>query len=179
MVAEHNRAIAPNGRAEVTIVQRIIDAQWRLLRNARLQTLEMEASLVEVRHADDHELLGKNAADMDMISANSGVIDTKYTKRLPQEEVTLLRIINMSSRELNQIRKFNPQPPPPVRRRIEYITGTPEPTTEKRDTNPLEVVEKTAQASHKPSDRSQPVSSDRSQPEPAFFPVFKRPSRPA
>jgi hypothetical protein len=115
MVAEYNHAIAPNGRAEFTIVQRIIDAQWRLLRNARLQTLEFETSFVEVRHTDDHELLGENAADIDMISANRVVIDTKYTKRLQQEEVTLLRIINMSYRELNQIRKFNPQPPPPDR----------------------------------------------------------------
>jgi hypothetical protein len=49
MVAEYHRAIAPNGRVEVGIVQRIIDAQWRLLRNSRLQTLEFEASLVEAR----------------------------------------------------------------------------------------------------------------------------------
>jgi hypothetical protein len=170
MVAEYNRAIAPNGRAEVTIVQRIIDAQWRLLRNSRLQTLEFEASLVEVRHTDDHELLGENAADIDMISANRGVIDTKYTKRLQQEEVMLLRIINMSYRELNQLRKLNPQPPPPVRRRIEYINEPSEPVHETRETNSPEVVEKKPKAS--------PQASDRSQPQPAFFPMFKRPAKP-
>ena len=171
MVAEYNRAIAPNGRAEVTIVQRIIDAQWRLLRNSRLQTLELEASLVEVRHTDDHELLGDNAADIDMISANRVVIDTKYTKRLQQEEVMLLRIINMSYRELNQLRKLNPQPPPPVRRRIEYITEPASRPNEGVEIVSPELVEKKPQAS--------PQASDRSQPQPAFFPVFKWPAKPA
>ncbi len=170
MVAEYHRAIAPNGRAEVSIVQRIIDAQWRLLRNNRLQTLELEASLVEVRHTADHELLGDNAADIDMISANRVVIDTKYVKRLQQEEVMLLRIVNMSYRELNQLRKLNPQPPPPVRRRIEYITEPTSLPDETVETASPELVEKKPQTS--------PYASDRSQPEAAFFPVFKRPAKP-
>ena len=171
MVAEYNRAIAPNGRAEVSIVQRIVDAQWRLLRNNRLQTLELEANLEEVQHIPDRDLPEDAIGAVDMIMANRQTIDDKYTKRLQQEEVMLLRIINMSYRELNQLRKLNPLPPPPVRRRIEYITEPASLPQETVETPSPEVVEKKPQTS--------PRASDRSQPEPAFFPVFKRPAKPA
>jgi len=178
MVAEYHRAIAPNGRAEVSIVQRIIDAQWRLLRNTRLQTLELEASLVEARQTEDLGLPDDDAATFDLISANRLVIDTKYTKRLQQEEVMLLRIINMSYRELNQLRKLNPQPLPPMRRRIEYITVPANLTSETIETMSPEVVETKTTTSPLAIDRSQPQSSDQSQPELAFFPVFRRPGQP-
>jgi hypothetical protein len=57
MVAEYQRTLAPRNRLEAGIIQRIIDAQWRLLRNSRLQSLEMETALEEARDNEHPGLL--------------------------------------------------------------------------------------------------------------------------
>ncbi len=172
MVAEYHRAIGPNGRAEVSIVQRIIDAQWRLLRNSRLQTLELEAGLEEVRQTEYPGLPESAVAMLDLIGANRLVVDAKYTERLQREEASLLRVISASYRELNQLRKLNPQPKPPVRRRIEYIgdhTSVLAETVESMEKATPELVESKAQPN--------PKANDRSQLEAAWLPLFERPAQ--
>ena len=52
MVAEYSRYLSPRDRVETGIVQRIVDAQWRQLRNSRLQTLELESCLADARETE-------------------------------------------------------------------------------------------------------------------------------
>ena len=120
MVAEYQRTLAPRNRLEAGIIQRIIDAQWRLLRNSRLQSLEMETALDEAREDEHPGLPPAAAAEMQAAAANRTCIDTKYIRHLQREEGSLMRLINASHRELQNVRKLNPSPAPPVRPRLEY-----------------------------------------------------------
>jgi len=120
MVAEYHGTLAPQNRLEVGIIQRIIDAQWRLLRNSRLQTLEMETALDEARQNEHPGLPPAAAVEMQTVVANRTCIDAKYIRQLQREEATLQRLINASHRELQNVRKLNPSPAPPVRPRLEY-----------------------------------------------------------
>jgi hypothetical protein len=200
MSAEYHRTIGPNNRLEVCIVQRIVDAQWRLLRNSKLQSLELETGLEEARLADHTGLPDTAAGTLDTVAANRSVIDEKYLKRLLQEQAMLLRVINMSYRELDQLRKCSPQPKPPVRRRIEYIGEPAAPIAESLAAMENEAPSPRTEPAAQAHDRSQPESvaptktdspqiveneatttqtaNDRSQPGPAFFPVFTRPAKP-
>lgn len=121
MTAEFQLTLAPNNRVEANLVQRIVDAQWRLLRNVRLQTLELEAGYEEVGQIDHPGLPPSGVALADTIGANRVAHNARYIRRLEIEETRLLRVIKMTYAELKEIRKLNPLPTPPVRRRIEYI----------------------------------------------------------
>ncbi len=120
MVAEYQRTLAPQNRLEAGIIQRIVDAQWRLLRNSRLQSLEMETALDEARQDEHPGLPPAAACEMQTVEANRKCVDAKYIRQLQREEASLMRLINASHRELQTVRKLNPSPAPPVRPRLEY-----------------------------------------------------------
>jgi len=180
MTAEYQLTLAPNNRVEANLVQRIVDAQWRLLRNVRLQTLELEAGYEEVGQIDHPGLPPSGVALADTIGANRVAHDAKYIRRLEIEETRLLRVIKMTYSELKEIRKLNPLPNPPVRRRIEYI-GQPaslmsethqalahqasaaEPTPAVESAQAVENMTTEAPAAN---DRSQPAPQQRSYPKP-------------
>ena len=105
MVAEYRRTLAPTNRLKVGIVQRLIDAQWRLLRNSRLQSLEVETCLAA---AHENQYPGLTPAD------------AKYTRQLIREEAALMRPIHASHRERQTVRKLNPSANPPVFPRLDY-----------------------------------------------------------
>jgi len=180
MTAEYQLTLAPNNRVEANLVQRIVDAQWRLLRNVRLQTLELEAGYEEVGQIDHPGLPPSGVALADTIGANRVAHDAKYIRRLEIEETRLLRVIKMTYSELKEIRKLNPLPNPPVRRRIEYIGQPASLMSETHQalahqasaTEPTPAVE-SAQAVEKmtteapaANDRSQPAPQQRSYPKP-------------
>jgi hypothetical protein len=162
MVAEYMRTLAPQNRVEVGIVQRIIDTQWRLLRNSRLQTLEMEAALDEARKTEDADLPPAVANEMNVVVANHVCADSKYLLRLQREEAALMRLIHSSHRELQSVRKLNPSPAPPVRPRLE-CTGEKQSVLERAyaqsETSPEpQVVANKKESVATANDRSQPVT---------------------
>ena len=120
MVAEYHHTLAPTNRLEVGIVQRLIDAQWRLLRNSRLQSLEIETCLDSARENQYPGLTPAAAAEMHAVVANRMSADAKYTRQLIREEAALMRLIHASHRELQAVRKLNPSANPPVFPRLEY-----------------------------------------------------------
>jgi hypothetical protein len=120
MVAEYHHTLAPTNRLEVGIVQRLIDAQWRLLRNSRLQSLEIETCLDSARENQYPGLTPAAAAEMHAVVANRMSADAKYTRQLIREEAALMRLIHSSHRELQAVRKLNPSANPPVFPRLEY-----------------------------------------------------------
>lgn len=121
MTAEYQRVLGPANRVESNLVQRIVDAQWRLLRNAKLQTLEFESGLEEARQIDHPGVPATGVPLIDSLNANRVAHDAKYLRRLELEENRLLRIIKMTYAELKELRKLDPLPLPPIRRRIECI----------------------------------------------------------
>jgi hypothetical protein len=154
----------PRNRLEAGIIQRIIDAQWRLLRNSRLQSLEMETALEEARENEHPGLPPAAVAEMQAVAANRTCIDAKYIRQLQREEASLMRLINASHRELQSVRKLNPSPAPPVRPRLEY-TGEKQCILDRTmaepeiSNNPQPVVN---------TKESAPADNDRSQPAPGW-----------
>ena len=164
MVAEYQRTLAPRNRLEAGIIQRIIDAQWRLLRNSRLQSLEMETALEEARENEHPGLPPAAVAEMQAVAANRTCIDAKYIRHLQREEASLMRLITASHRELQSVRKLNPSPAPPVRPRLEY-------TGEKQCILDRAMAEPEISNNPQPVANTKEVASaanDRSQPEPGW-----------
>ena len=90
------------------------------MRNSRLQTLELESCLADVRETEDPGAAPQLVGAIDLLMANRMAFDAKIPQRLRQEEAALVRLINASLRELNMLRKLNPMPKSPVRSRTEY-----------------------------------------------------------
>jgi hypothetical protein len=114
---------------------------------------------------------------IDSLNANRVAQDAKYLRRLELEENRLLRIIKMTYAELKELRKLDPLPLPPIRRRIECI-GKPaailaethatmaaaEPAAAPAET--AQVVENTENTTPVANDRSQPAPQQPSYPKP-------------
>jgi len=121
MVAEYSRYLDPRTRVETGLVQRIVDAQWRQLRNSKLQTLEMEACLADASQTEYPGVAPQLAGSIDLMVANRMGLDSKIPQQLRRDEAALVRLISASLRELNMLRKLSPMPKSPVRPRTEYI----------------------------------------------------------
>jgi len=170
MVAEYSRGLAPRDRVEMGIVQRVVDAQWRSLRNSRLQTLELEGCLSEVREIEHPGMSPQMEGDIDLIGATRMALNSKFPQQLERQAAGLLRIISASLRELNMYRKINPLPQPPVRPRTEYLGP---------DVGPLGDSEKDRQAQGiENTTESTPSGTERSQVETAWAPMGERPAKP-
>jgi hypothetical protein len=76
MVAVSLRTFAPANRVAGGIIQRRIDAQWRLLRNARYLFLEMGTCL-DCAREQKYPGLPPAAAEIDMVVANRMCVDAK------------------------------------------------------------------------------------------------------
>ena len=177
MTAEYQRVLGPANRVESNLVQRIVDAQWRLLRNAKLQTLEFEAGLEEARQIDHPDVPATGVHLIDSLNANRVAQDAKYLRRLEFEENRLLRIIKMTYAELKELRKLDPLPLPPIRRRIECIGKPAAILTETRAT--MAAAEEAATPAETPQladnkEQTTPTANDRSQP-PAALPSYPKP----
>jgi hypothetical protein len=177
MTAEYQRVLGPANRVESNLVQRIVDAQWRLLRNAKLQTLEFEAGLEEARQIDHPDVPATGVHLIDSLNANRVAQDAKYLRRLELEENRLLRIIKMTYAELKELRKLDPLPLPPIRRRIECIGKPAAILTETRAT--MAAAEEAATPAETPQladnkEQTTPTANDRSQP-PAALPSYPKP----
>jgi len=170
MVAEYSRGLAPRDRVEMGIVQRVVDAQWRSLRNSRLQTLELEGCLSEVREIEHPGMSAQMEGDIDLISATRMALNSKFPQQLERQAAGLLRIISASLRELNMYRKLNPLPQPPVRPRTEYLGP---------DVGPLgqNEIDRQAEANEKNQENAPPAT-ERSQVETAWAPIGERPAKP-
>jgi len=152
------------------IVQRVVDAQWRSLRNSRLQTLELEGCLSEVREIEHPGMSPQMEGDIDLIGATRMALNSKFPQQLERQAAGLLRIISASLRELNMYRKINPLPQPPVRPRTEYLGP---------DVGPLGDSEKDRQAQGiENTTESTPSGTERSQVETAWAPMGERPAKP-
>lgn len=170
MVAEYSHTLAPRDRVESGIVQRIVDAQWRMVRNSKLQTLELESCLSEVREIEHPGLGAHLIGTIDLISATRMAFDSKMPQQLQREETALARLINASLRELNMLRKLNPMPKSPVRPRTEYLGP---------DVGPVDEIFKTQDAEVTEKNREEPPSTnERSQLETGWNPVLERPAKP-
>jgi hypothetical protein len=181
MTAEYQRVLGPANRVESNLVQRIVDAQWRLLRNAKLQTLEFEAGLEEARQIDHPDVPATGVHLIDSLNANRVAQDAKYLRRLELEENRLLRIIKMTYAELKELRKLDPLPLPPIRRRIECIGKPAAILAETRATMAATMAAaEEAAASAEPTQLAEtntqtaPVANDRSQPA-AALPAYPKP----
>jgi len=167
MTAEYQRALGPANRIEANLVQRIVDAQWRLLRNAQLQTLEFEAGLEEARQIDHPDVPASGVALLDRLTANRVAQDAKYLRRLELEENRLLRIIKMTYAEFKELRKLDPLPLPPIRHRIECI-GQPAAILAETHAAMAAAEEAAAPAGTQQLDENKaqttPAANDRSQP---------------
>jgi hypothetical protein len=116
LLAEFMETLAPRTNVEVIIVQRIINAQWRLLRNSRMQTMEFEAALVIMRDVEHPGLPDAMIGDIDCVGATRMTIGpNEPIAQLQKEEARQLRVISASLRELSQVRKLNPLPDAPMR----------------------------------------------------------------
>jgi hypothetical protein len=177
MTAEYQRVLGPANRVESNLVQRIVDAQWRLLRNAKLQTLEFEAGLEEARQIDHPDVPATGVHLIDSLNANRVAQDAKYLRRLELEENRLLRIIKMTYAELKELRKLDPLPLPPIRRRIECIGKPAAILAETHATmaaaEPAAAPAETAQVVEN-TENTTPVANDRSQPA-AVLPAYPKP----
>ena len=169
MTAEYQRVLGPANRVESNLVQRIVDAQWRLLRNAKLQTLEFESGLEEARQIEHPGVPATGVPLIDSLNANRVAQDAKYLRRLELEENRLLRIIKMTYAELKELRKLDPLPLPPIRRRIECIGKPAAILAETHATmaaaEPAAAPAETAQVAEN-TETTTPVANDRSQPAP-------------
>ena len=169
MTAEYQRVLGPANRVESNLVQRIVDAQWRLLRNAKLQTLEFESGLEEARQIEHPGVPATGVPLIDSLNANRVAQDAKYLRRLELEENRLLRIIKMTYAELKELRKLDPLPLPPIRRRIECIGKPAAILAETHATmaaaEPAAAPAETAQVAEN-TEKTTPVANDRSQPAP-------------
>lgn len=154
MLAEYCRGLAPRDCVEVGIVQRIVDAQWRLLRNSRLQTLEIEGCLSEVREIEHPGMAPHLEGDIDLISATRMALNSKYPQQLERQEAVLIRLINASLRELNMYRKLNPLPQPPVRPRTQYLGPDFGPLGETIKSYAAEVAENKEETAQPATERS-------------------------
>ncbi|MFN9460413.1 MAG: hypothetical protein ACK6D7_24015 [Acidobacteriota bacterium] len=177
MTAEYQRVLGPANRVESNLVQRIVDAQWRLLRNAKLQTLEFEAGLEEARQIEHPGVPATGVHLVDTLNANRVAHDAKYLRRLEFEENRLLRIIKMTYAELKELRKLDPLPLPPIRRRIECIGKPAAILTETRAT--MAAAEEAATPAETPQladnkEQTTPTANDRSQP-PSALPSYPKP----
>ncbi len=170
MMAEYSRYISPRDRVEYGIVQRIVDAQWRMVRNSKLQTLELEACLSEVREIEHPGLGAHLVGAVDLISATRMSFDSKMPQQLQREEAALARLINASLRELNMLRKLNPMPKSPVRPRTEYLGP---------DVGPVDDIFKSQEAENEANKQEvAPQADERSQLETGWSPVQQRPAKP-
>ncbi len=170
MVAEYSRYLAPRNRVESGLVQRIVDAQWRMVRNSKLQTLELEACLSEVREIEHPGLGAHLVGAVDLISATRMAFDSKMPQQLQREEAALARLINASLRELNMLRKLNPMPKSPVRPRTEYLGPDVGPVDDIFKSQESEVIENKQETA--------PTTDERSQLETGWSPVQQRPAKP-
>ena len=170
MVAEYSRYLAPRDRVETGIVQRIVDAQWRQLRNSRLQTLELESCLADVREIEHPGLAPQLAGTIDLMMATRMAFDSKMPQLLQREEAMLVRLINASLRELNMLRKLNPVPKSPVRPRTEYLGPNAGPVDNLFSDEPSEPEENKQEVA--------PAATERSQVETGWTPVSERPAKP-
>ena len=170
MVAEYSRYLAPRDRVETGIVQRIVDAQWRQLRNSRLQTLELESCLADVREIEHPGLAPQLAGAIDLILASRMSFDSKIPQQLQKEEAALVRLINASLRERNMLRKLNPMPKSPVRPHTEYLGPDAGPVDHLFRDETSEPEENTQEVA--------PATSERSQRETGWSPVQQRPAKP-
>jgi len=152
------------------IVQRVVDAQWRSLRNSRLQTLELEGCLSEVREIEHPGMSAQMEGDIDLIGATRMALNSKFPQQLERQAAGLLRVISASLRELNMYRKLNPLPQPPVRPRTEYLGPDVGPLGQNEKDAQAEIIEKTQE--------SAPPSTERSQVETAWTPNWERPAKP-
>ena len=170
MVAEYSHHLAPRDRVESGIVQRIVDAQWRMVRNSKLQTLELESCLSEVREIEHPGLGAHLVGTIDLIAATRMAFDSKMPQQLQREEAALARLINASLRELNMLRKLNPLPKSPVRPRTEYLGP---------DVGPVDEIFKTQEAGRKENKQeTSPEATERSQVETGWTPSVERPAKP-
>ena len=177
MTAEYQRVLGPANRVESNLVQRIVDAQWRLLRNAKLQTLEFESGLEEARQIDHPDVPTTGVHLIDSLNANRVAQDAQYPRRLELEENRLLRIIKMTYAELKELRKLDPLPLPPIRRRIECIGKPAAILAETHATmaaaEQVAASAETAQVAEN-TEQTTPVANDRSQPA-AALPNYPKP----
>ena len=170
MFAEYSRALVPRDRVENGMVQRIVDAQWRLLRNSRLQTLELESCLTEMREIEHPGMPAQMEGDIDLVGATRMAFNAKFPQILERQEAGLIRLINASLRELNMYRKLNPLPQPPVRPRTEYLGP---------DIGPLEQAQKSDQAEvAQNKEETAPAATERSQLETGWSNSLERPLKP-
>lgn len=170
MVAAYSRYLSPRDPVETAIVQRIVDTQWRLVRNSWLQTLEFEGSLDSVRTIEHPGLSPHLLGAVDMISATRLAFNSKMPQHLQREQANLVRLIQASLKELSLLRKLNPMPNPPVRPSIEYQGPNMGPIEEMKKFDQAEVEENTEQIAQSATDRSQVTITWR--------PVFERPAKP-
>ena len=170
MVAEYSRYLAPRDRVETGIVQRIVDAQWRQLRNSKLQTFELESCLADVREIEHPGVAPQMAGTIDLILFTRIAFDSKMPMLLQREEAMLVRLINGSLRELNMLRKLNPIPKSPVRPRAEYLgpdAGPVDHLFRNEEPEPEEHKEEVA-----------PPATERSQVETGWTTLVERPAKP-
>jgi hypothetical protein len=118
---------------------------------------------------------------IDSLDANRVAQDAKYLRRLELEENRLLRIIKMTYAELKELRKLDPLPLPPIRRRIECIGKPAAILAETRATMAATMAAaEEAAASAEPTQLAEtntqtaPVANDRSQPA-AALPAYPKP----
>jgi len=170
MVAEYSRYLDPRSRVETGLVQRIVDAQWRQLRNSKLQTLEMEACLADASQIEYPGVAPQLAGSIDLMMANRMGLDSKIPQQLRRDEAALVRLINASLRELNMLRKLSPMPKSPVRPRTEYIGPDAGPVEHLFRDEPPEVQET--------KQESAPPATERSQVETGWSLLQERPAKP-
>jgi len=170
MVAEYSRYLDPRTRVEAGIVQRIVDSQWRQLRNSKLQTLEMEASLAEARQSEYPGVAPQLLGSINLMMANRMTLDSKIPQQLRRDEAALVRLISASLRELNMLRKLSPMPKSPVRPRTEYIGPNAGPVEHLFRDEPPEVQET--------KEETAPPATERSQVETGWTLVPERPAKP-
>jgi hypothetical protein len=130
MVAEFAQSIGPRDNVEMGIAQRIADAQWRLLRNSRTQTLFFENCLSDASQIEHPGLEPFMLGAVDTVAATEVAIESKVPQELRREEAALVRLISASLRELQQWRKLNPQPKTPTSRRARIIAPAHGPVEE-------------------------------------------------
>jgi len=170
MVAEYSRYLAPRDRVETGIVQRIVDAQWRQLRNSKLQTFELESCLADVREIEHPGLAPQMAGTIDLILSTRMAFDSKMPMLLQREEAMLVRLINASLRELNMLRKLNPMPKSPVRPRAEYLGP---------DAGPVDHLFKNEEPEPEENkEEVDPPATERSQVETGWTTLVERPAKP-
>ncbi len=170
MTAEYSRYLSPGNRVEYGLVQRIVDAQWRMLRNSKLQTLELESCLADVREIEHPGLAPQLVGAIDLMMASRMSFDSKMPQQLQREEAALARLINASLRELNMLRKLNPMPKSPVRPRTEYIGPDVGPVDNLFRYEPSEAQEN--------KEKIASSTDERSQLETGWSPVQQRPAKP-